>query len=150
MENKILAVVKFNDGEALVLEKEPELIYTKYDSHTIVGTDGLFHVCYGYERPDERWKAFGGRKFELPLSDGTTEFCNGQWWASMTSRAVKELGITEDNKAVSVTACSIDNLKRCYVFHGYTSTKQAYLDFRKTYDGPVYEYREYEKLIKNQ
>ncbi len=145
---KIIAVVKFNQGEALVFDELPELVYTKYGPSTIVGKSGIFSSCYG-KAFDPGAKAFGGRKFDLQLTDGTVEHCDGQWWSSVTTQALSALGVSDDNPLVSVTAKTLDELKKCYVFHGYTSTRKEYQDLRGTYTGPVYEYHEYEKIVRN-
>ena len=148
--SKILAVVKFNDGEAFVLEKTPDLKYTKYDNKTIVGTDGCFLDCYYYERPIKPinpnwsgWQAFGGRKFDLELTDGTVEHCYGQWWSGVSEKAREVI----NDDIVSITACSIDKLKKCYVFNGYEGMKKGMEKLRSKYKGYVYPYWHYSKKI---
>lgn len=149
MTNEIIAVVKFNDREALVLKEEPKLIYTKYGTDTIIGTDGVFYNFYGYEEPKGSWAAFAGRKFDLELDNGKVEKCYGQWWDSITKKAIEVLGINEtDNKVIYATACSVENLKKCYVFHGYKGLSKKIEEFRNTYTGKVYDYMEYEKLLR--
>jgi len=145
MLNKIIAMVKFNNGEAIVLENETELKYTKYGSDTIIGTDGCFITCYRYETPDENWKAFSGRKFDLPLTDGTIEHCYGQWWDAITETARKII----NDKIIRVTACDIKSLKECYVFYGYYAKKTDIENLRSGYTGKIYDYWEYDKLLKN-
>lgn len=148
MKNKIIAVVKFNDSEAFVLEKDPELEFTKYGHDTIIGTDGMFYSTYGYESPSKYSKAFAGRKFDLPLKNGEVVKCEGQWWDKVTETAVKELGLTKENRMVYATANSIEKLKKCYVFVGYKTLSNKWDELRKQYTGKVYDYWEYEKLIK--
>ena len=144
MKNKILAVVEFNKGEAFVLKKDLDLKYTRYDD-IIIGTDGVFCDCYCYERPGPNWKAFGGRKFDITLVNGEIIHCNGQWWCGGTEKAEKIIG----KKITPVTACSIDKLKRCYVFSGYSGIEPAIYKFRKKYKGKVYGYWEYDALLKS-
>lgn len=147
--NKIIAIVKFNNGEALVLQNKPQLKYTKYGDDTIVGTDGTFYSFYGRERFSEKWKAFAGRKFDLALTDGGVEKCYGQWWDTVTDRAKKELGIYKGgNEVVYATANSVDSLKSCYVFVGYNTLKHKLDEIRKTYTGKVYDYWDYKKILK--
>ena len=143
---RILAVVKFNDREALVLDRSPNLKYTKYNSNTIIGKDGLFCSAYFYDSPSKSWQAFAGRKFDLQLTDGTVEHCHGQWWDGVNNTSRKIIG---DN-IIHITAASIDQLKKCYVFFGYTSTKELYERFRKNYKGKVWGYWEYDKYLKHQ
>jgi len=142
MKNKIIAVVKFNSGEAFVMKNPIKLEYTKYGSDTIIGTNGYILQCYGYSR--EYDKAFAGTEFDLKLVDGTTEHCNGQWWDSITKRAREEI----DGNIISVTANNIERLKKCYVFNGYCGTEKEIEKLRSEYQGKVYEYYEYEKIIK--
>ncbi len=150
MKNEIIAVVKFNDREALVLKEEPKLIYTKYGNDTIIGTDGIFYNFYYREEPNGSWTAFAGRKFELELDNGETEKCYGQWWDGVTRRATEILGINDtDNRVVYATACCVENLKKCYVFQGYKGLSKKIDELRKTYTGKVYDYWEYEKILKN-
>lgn len=150
MNNKIIAVVKFNNGEAFVLEKKPELKYTKY-GNVIIGTNSCFLSCYYYEKPIfpinpnwSGWQAFGGRKFDLHLTDGTVEHCFGQWWGGITEKTKRIIG--ED--IIDVTVNDVENLKKCYVFSGYTGIKKEIEKLRAEYTGNIYEYKEYEKILK--
>ncbi len=143
MDNQIIAVVKFNSGEAFVMESLIKLEYTKYGANTIVGTDGCFIACYGYSR--EYDQAFSGRKFDLQLTDGTIEHCHGQWWDSITNKAREVI----KGNIISVTVKSIDQLKKCYVFCGYYGIEQEIKKLRSQYTGKVYDYWEYEKIIKD-
>lgn len=140
--NKIIAVVKFNSGEAFVMENPIKLEYIKYGDYTIVGSDGVFVSCYG-KNIDFYCKAFAGREFDLQLTDGTIEHCSGQWWDSITERAKKEI----DGNIIHVTANNIERLKKCYVFNGYSGIQKEIEKLRSEYQGKVYEYWEYEKII---
>lgn len=142
--NKIIAVVKFNDHEAYVLEKPINLKYTKYFNHTIVGTDGIFLSCYCYDSPSPNWKAFAGREFDIQLTDGTIEHCNGQWWDGITSTAKSVI----NEEIIGVTADDAESLKKCYVFTGYYGIKKEIEKIRAEYNGKIFEYREYEKVLK--
>ena len=144
MKNKIIAVVKFNDHEAFVMKNPIELEYTKYGKDTIVGSDGCFLSCYG-KKIDFYSKAFAGRKFDLELTDGTIEHCSGQWWDSITKRAREAI----DDNIIHVTAKDIDGLKKCYVFNGYSGLEKEVKKLRSQYSGKIYEYWEYEKIIKD-
>ncbi len=143
MKNKIIAIVKFNSGEAFVMENSIKLEYTKYGSDTIIGTDGCFLICYGYSN-EQYDKAFAGRKFDLQLTDGNIEHCYGQWWNSVTKKARE---VTQGN-IIHVTANSIDRLKNCYVFNGYCGIEDKVNKLRSEYSGKIYDYWEYEKIIK--
>ena len=41
---EIIAVVKFNKGEAFVFDEIPNLVYTKYGNDTIIGKSGPFYT----------------------------------------------------------------------------------------------------------
>lgn len=142
---KILAVVKFNDGEAFVLDKSPELIYTKYGNDTIIGTDGVFISSFGYEAPSKGFYAFGGRKFDIKLSNEEIEHCYGQWWDKLTKRGAEVINDT----IIHVTAQSLDQLKSCYVFCGYRAIASEISFLRTLYTGRIYGYWEYEGVIKH-
>lgn len=145
---KIIAVVKFNNGEAFVLDKIPEPIHIKYGSDTIIGKRGCFYTCYGYEECSGGWEAFAGREFDLNLSDGTVEHCYGQWWDMVTGRAKKELEINNEDKVlVNVTANDIDELTECYVYYGFRAIASEVVELRKQYTGKVYGCREYEDEV---
>lgn len=140
---KVLAVVKFNDNEALVLDKLPELKY-QLSNRCITGTDGLFAKCLYYEAPFGRFKAFAGCEFEINLADGSVVKCNGQYWDGIMNEHIKVLGFNPGR----ITVNSIDALKTCYVFTGYYANLELINQLRTAYDGKVWEYREYEKHIK--
>lgn len=145
---KILAVVKFNDGEAFVLDETPKLIYTKHDANTIIGTDGTFYNFYSHQH-DKYAKAFAGRKFTLPLDTGEVVECSGQWWDGITQTAIDVLGINKtDKRIIYATAASLDDLKKCYVFYGYKALPEPIAALRKTYTGPVWEYWDYQCIVR--
>lgn len=141
-EVKIIAVVKFNKGEALVLNRKIKYKYRKVDN-LIIGKDGIFYDCYKYDRPSKGFYAFGGYKFDIELEDGSTEHCYGQWWSGGFDKASKLEGLKFGH---AVYNC-IEELIKCYVYFGAQVDVNQYNEFRKTYNGPVYEYRDYEKII---
>lgn len=145
---KIVAVVKFNKGEALVFDEMPDPIYTKYGNDTIIGKICSFYTCYGYEEPSSRFQAFGGREFNIPLSDGTIEHCCGQWWDRVTGVAKKELHIDGSERVlIRVTANDIKSLSNCYVYYGFYAIESEISEMRKQYNGRVYEYYEFENEV---
>jgi hypothetical protein len=139
---KILAIVKFNDGRALVLDESPKLVYRKQGG-SILGSDGAFLSTYYLDKCGPGWMAFAGRKFDLTMEDGEVVHCYGQYWHGVTETHRKMV----DGEIGHVTACDIDSLKQCYVFTGYECVKHKMIELIAQYKGPVYEYREYEMLI---
>ncbi len=147
---KIIAIVKSKDGsEFFVLDEPVKLEYIQLDDSTIVGMAEPFLSFYKKEY-DRHAKAFAGREFDLTMIDGTIVHCNGQWWSALTNCAVEEMRLdTDRRKVIQVAASTIDQLRNCYVFVGYSTLVEDWEKFRAKYDGPVYDYYEYEKQIKN-
>ena len=139
---KILAIVQFNKGEAYVLNHSPEYVYER-DGNILWAHDTGFYSVYAYDRPSERWQAFAGRKFDLPLKDGGVEHCHGQWWDGGQAKLSEKLGITLE----SVTIETISGLQKCYVFCGSSIESEYREKLRTEYTGCVYPYYEYEKII---
>lgn len=79
MAEKVIAVVKINNGEALVLKDKIEFKYQKHDN-LIIGIDEseTFLDLYYYERPTPGFRAFGGHEFDIQLENGEVINCNGQ------------------------------------------------------------------------
>ena len=142
---KIIAKVRFNDRYAYVLNKYPTFLYTKIDKETIIGYHEEMYSFYKKEAFNEKWKAFGGRKFELKLTDGNVEKCFGQWWDGIT-KAVEEL--FKGKELCYFTFSSNDVLKDCYVYSGCYCDAVWLEKLDKEYKGKIYDYFEYEKLLK--
>ena len=142
---KILAVVKFNDHHAFVLDEPIKYTYEKFDE-MLIGSDesGIFYNCLFYERPIGQFKAFAGREFDLPLKDGGTIHCNGQYWDGKSDKASKIKGVN----IIPCTCGYIEDLKQCYVYCGNYADKEKLQRLSGQYDGKIYEYYDYEKLIK--
>ncbi|GKW27802.1 hypothetical protein AB6D34_09245 [Pectobacterium brasiliense] len=133
----IVAVVSMNDGEALVLNRELELVYEKMPNGDYVGEDGPFKNLLFFRHGSGSSKAFAGRELVLKMKDGTLNKIKNHWWH----------GLLKDTQ--SVFACDIDSLKKCYVFSGgFSVNKEEFDALRSTYTGPVYPYWDYEKIIK--
>ena len=148
MTNKIIAVIRFNQGEAFVMKKPIQYKYTKYNNDFIIGIDKPFVCCYYYERPIppvnkywSGWQAFGGRKFDLPLTDGTIEHCWGQWWAGGKKKAEKIL----NTDLINITYENSKNLQKSYVFTGAMGIKNEIQKLRKKYKQPRY----YERVVRD-
>lgn len=147
MPYKVEAVVKFNDREALVLDKFPRVKYERHGGY-LFGIDeyGVFVNVYYYEEPSGRFQAFAGHEFDIPMVDGTVTKAKGQWWDGGADALATFLG----GKIIRVIIRAIKDLQECYVFSGLWADKIEYEKLRRAYTGKVYEYREYEKLICNE
>lgn len=142
---KILAVVKFNDHYAFVLDEPIKYTYEQLDE-MLIGSDesGVFYNCLFYEKPIGRFKAFVGREFDLPLKYGGTIHCNGQYWDGKSDKASKIKGVN----IIPCTCGYIEDLKQCYVYCGYYADKEKLQHLIEQYNGKIYKYYDYEKLIK--
>ena len=151
---KILALVKFNQGVAYVVDEIPERLHEKVDigwQRLMYGTDadGVLYRCYQYDSPSDRFKAFGGWEFDLKMRDGGVTHCNGQWWDAGASVIAKHLGIELD----SITIQEIGALKQCYVFTGMHADAAKFGALVNAYkaenpEHKVYGYYEFEKVLK--
>lgn len=97
-----------NRSVYLVLDRMPERIYKKEGSR-LTSCDSGFYDFLQIE--GSGGDAFGGRKFDIQLDDGSSYHCHGQVWA---------VGPTEDlrEKLCHVGIGTLDGLGKCYVFSG--------------------------------
>lgn len=131
----VVAVVKFNDGEALVLNRPLKMTYERV-GNDYIGSDGPFRDALIYSRGGGRFVAFAGRELTIPMKDGSTQKLKDHWW----SGSIKGLR--------SAVYSDVDSLKRCYVFSSALCDPEVLAALRGAYKGCVYPYREYEKIIK--
>lgn len=131
----VVAVVQFNDEEALVLNRPLQLTYERV-GNDYIGSDGPFRDALIYSRGGGRFVAFAGRELTIAMKDGTTQKLKDHWWSG---------GI----KGYRDVVCSdVESLKRCYVFSGALCDPDSFAALRSSYQGCVYPCRAYEKLIK--
>lgn len=144
---RIEAIVMHGDHRYYVINRPLQKSYTKIDHETIIGEDEGALSFYKREfltLPFGK-TAFGGRKFTLTLTDGTVEKCWGQWWDGITDSARELFSSTRIKHFAWNTA---DELKNCYVFYG-GECEAAWLEkLEAEYQGKLYDYDEYEKIIK--
>lgn len=143
MPNKIIAIVKFNDGEAYVMRDPIKLTYKQY-GNTIIGTDGVFISCLYHESPSGRWQAFAGREFDITLENGDVIKCKGQWWSGVSKKAIEIIGRPF---VYNVIACYVGALKACYVYNGYCAIEDELNKLRAEYKGVKYEYYDYDYIL---
>lgn len=101
----------------LILDKMPEFTFERHGKYLIAEEDGFF-ARYGYESPGPSWSAFGGRKFDIPLKDGTVEHACGQWWWCAPLISANQGPITP------VGIATIEKLRQCYVFQSANISTQ--------------------------
>lgn len=134
-ELKVIAVVQINNSEALVLNRPLKFVYDEM-GRDLIGSDGPFKRPLFYSPASSSFKAFAGREMTLNMRDGSQRKVKDHWWS----------GCLPGHRGV--TACDLESLKRCYVFHGGMSiTPEDYQTLRDSYTGCVYPYLDYEKLI---
>jgi hypothetical protein len=151
---KIIDIVKFNSGHAYVFDEIPEKLYEKHgnlligidDSKTIVD---CLHYQYPVGRKEYGAYAFGGREFDLPLKDGGSVHCWGQYWQGRSSECAKVLGFD----ICGLTASTKQALSKCYVFCGYYANKGRLEELINQFmtENPSYqawEYWDYGKHLK--
>ena len=152
---KIIDIVKFNHRHAFVLDGDFSLTYEKHGD-LLIGSDetqSFFDVlryapCGGDPTFGGNY-AFGGRKFDLQMKDGSVTHCFGQYWSGGCAEAEKILGI----ESVDFTHAPIDRLRKRFVFFDGTADKaklQAMIDaFQAAFpDYTLWDYREYEDHVK--
>ena len=75
---------KYGTQQYLVLNREPVFLYERKCDWLIAEDCGFFDF-YHYKRPSGSFYAFAGRKFDIPLKDGSVEKAYGQWWHGIPS-----------------------------------------------------------------
>ncbi|EPZ2459386.1 hypothetical protein ACXLRS_004661 [Citrobacter youngae] len=135
-ELKVVAVVQFNSGEALVLNRPLNFIYEE-SGRDLIGRDGPFKRPLLYSPASAAFKAFGGSEMTLNMQDGSQRTVKDHWWS----------GCLPEHR--DVTTCDLESLKKCYVFFGgAVITSDDFQTLRESYAGCVYPYWDYEKIIK--
>ncbi|MCP4342101.1 MAG: hypothetical protein GY799_25265 [Desulfobulbaceae bacterium] len=80
----------------------------------LTAKDGYLSRAYVYERPGKNWRAFGGRKFDIPMMDGSVKKAAGQWW-----------DVRHHDGSVGIGVNTITGLEQCYVFRAYSIDKDV-------------------------
>ena len=153
---KLVALVKMNGHLAYVLDEKYSLTYEQYEN-LLVGSDDTntfynvlyYSPCGGNPNFGGNY-AFGGRKFDLQMKNGTVTHCYGQYWDGRYSDAEKILGI----EFADFPNGTMEHLRECYVFYGGTidhkKLNQMMNDFFAEHPSyKLWEYDEYKKRISN-
>lgn len=138
---KIVAVVRMNDSYAVVLNRA--LSFEAYSStgKIVYSEDSGFFSRFRYEGGS---RAFAGRHFNLQMDDGSILECKGDWWDGGTG----ELEFLISKSLKSVPVGTIEGLTNCYVFSSGLVDEAVLNGLLGKYYGPVYEYWDYEAVIK--
>lgn len=135
---KIVAIVKHPNGEELlVLNRQPNFVYTELPGGHLLGFDGPFDRYLAFSRAwGEQFTAFGGAELCLRMADGSERKVKDHWWHG------SRVGY------VDVAVQTVEGLAKCFVFCGGPSIhKDDLAEFRSKYTGTVYSYSDYEKII---
>ncbi len=132
---------KYATQRMLVVDRMPSLIYERRSRQLLVGHDSGCFGFYEYETPGPTWKAFGGRKFEIPMVDGSVIAAFGQWW---------DPGVPADFRGLvySYGMSTIADLSRCHVFSGGILIDCLIVDAWLTANEPSNNYHKYDKRHK--
>lgn len=150
---KIVDLVKANSRHWIVFD-EPvgELTYEKHGL-LLIGSDeqGIFYDCLYYDRPSPGMKAFAGHEFDLPMKDGTTTHCCGQYWYGRIGEAEKVVG----EEIAEIGASTKEELKRRFVFTSRNISRRKLEEMLEEFwaanpDYEPIEHREYEDLLKRE
>lgn len=121
----------------VVLDRMPKFTYERRGNCLVAEDDGCYNTYY-YERPtSERFRAFAGRKFDIPMKDGTVEKASGQWWDGKHHEAATE-------PIVDVGINTIAGLHSCYVFMSGHISKAKFDDWM-SHNKPATNYNKYDK-----
>ncbi|MFU2318955.1 hypothetical protein [Rahnella sp. PCH160] len=134
-ELKVVAVVQFNKEEALVFNRPVSFTY-ELAGKDYVGTDGPLTNYLYFERAGGYFKAFAGSELTLNMKDGSVQKIKDHWWH----------GTKKDQ--IDIAVGDVDSLKKCYVFSSASVSKSEFQALRDTYEGCIYPYWDYEKVIK--
>ena len=102
---------KYATQNFLVLDRMPIFKYEKKvcDGKTfLIAEDSGFFSFYKYDSPAGRFVAFAGRKFDIPMLDGSMLDATGQWW---DGRPEEYNGLI-----YSIGVSTVDRLGKCNVF----------------------------------
>ena len=129
---------KYSTQRMLVVDRMPDIVYErKRHGQWLYGHDSGCFGFYAYETPGPNWKAFAGRKFGIPLTDGTVIEASGQWW---------DPGLPAEFRGL-VYSCAmntIDALSQCYVFNGGIYTDCEIVDAWLEANEPSNNYNKYD------
>lgn len=139
---KIIELVTSGKQRFFIIDREPDFKYKKFEipgeGLFLIAEDGPLVSCYRFETPVGKWKAFGGREFDIPMTDGTVTKANGQWWHD-TPKSIYKYYYEEGVR-------SLKDLTDCFVFCSAMVKKSVVDEFLAT--NPVAKnYREYESEL---
>jgi len=131
---------KYGVQVEVVLSRYPKLVFER-DSCGLIAFDDCVYQFYGYEQPGPHWKAFGGRKFDIPMADGSVTHADGQWWDVLRREFREDL--------YSHGLNTVERLHECYVFFGGMHIDRSVVDEWRKHNEPSNNYHKYDKRHKD-
>jgi hypothetical protein len=100
---------KYSTQRFAVISRSPDYKYER-KGKWLIGEDSGFFSFFYHDSPRGAFYAFAGRKFDIPMIDGTTIKATGQWWD----------GVPEDYHGLisHIGYDTVAGLERCNVFCG--------------------------------
>lgn len=138
-ELKIIDIInhknKYATQRFMVLNRNPVYVYERKGKWLIAEDSGIFNFLF-YEKPSGRFYAFAGRKFEIPMKDGSIESAFGQWWD----------GIPGDYEGLlyRIGCGTPENLSKCNVFCS-SNIDPVIVDDWLSKNKPTNNYNKYDK-----
>ena len=120
----------------VVIDFPLNFLYERKGKYLVAHDDG-FYSCYEYGECSPGWQAFAGRKFDIPMKDGSIVKAFGQWWDGGHAKNAPE-------HIVPIGVATIPQLHSCYVFSAGHISK-AKLDEWLSHNEPSTEYHKYDK-----
>jgi len=127
-------IILHNSQLFLIMEREPDFKYER-KGNWLIAEDSGFYSFFCYGKPSRGSQAFGGRRFDIPLSNGEIIQADGQWWDG------KPEGY---DHVMSIGVATVAQLERCYVFC-FGKVERSLIDEWLKNNEPSNDYYKYEK-----
>lgn len=138
---KIIDVIdhrnKYGKQRMLVIDRMPQCLFER-KGRLLIGHDSGFFRFYRYDSPSPGFVAFAGRKFEIPMVDGSVIEASGQWW---DVSAEDYRGLTYD-----LGIATVEDLAECHVFTGCYHVDRELVDAWIAEHEPSNNYHKYDPL----
>ena len=77
---KILDIIYYRESYYIIIDRAPVFVYERKGDKLLIAEDSGFFNFLKYSNPSGNFYAFGGHKFDIPMTNGTTKEAYGQWW----------------------------------------------------------------------
>lgn len=121
----------------VIVDRMPQKVYAREGDRLTMNDDGIYDFL---QIDPGSTGAFGGREFDIHLSDGSVYHANGDVWSVAPPKGIKE--------TIDVGVSTIERLSDCYVFNGYHISR-AKLDAWLQSNTPSNNYYKYDERETN-